>query len=504
MIGVCQQPGTVRARGFRRHLTTRNPICFHFKTRSGGAARGLGQQRVSLCPNSAWPRFRHGRLGTLIWAGAVLLLLASTPAWAIPSFARQTGLPCSRCHTAFPELTSFGREFKLNGYTLSGEKTAKVTAPPEATPGLWLNENLPLSAMFQISDTSTAKAVPGTQNRNLEFPQQLSIFLAGELGPRVGAFMQVTYSAVSDHLSMDNTDIRFTNMKYVGGKPLVYGFDVNNNPTVEDLWNDTPAWGYPFASPDSAPSPYVRTIIDGPLAQDVGGVGAYAMYNHHFYGDVTAYRSMHIGGPQPPTGTGYGTNIDGVAPYWRGAYQTMWGRGANYLEVGTFGIHLDSFPATIAGARDRYLDNALDAQYERRIGANTLSLHAVGIHENSELNGTMLAGGASVSKHDLNTLRFNALYHFSRYVVGGGPFKTTGTSDALLYPPNQPIVGCENGDPRNGGYTLTGADYMLQNVELSFNYIGYGKFNGGTTNYDGNGRNARQNNTGYVNLWLMF
>ena len=37
---------------------------------------------------------------------------------ALPSFARQTGMSCVACHTSFPELTPFGREFKLNGYTL--------------------------------------------------------------------------------------------------------------------------------------------------------------------------------------------------------------------------------------------------------------------------------------------------------------------------------------------------------------------------------------------------
>src|SRR5258708_1597705 len=35
-----------------------------------------------------------------------------------PSFARQTGLACSACHTHYPELTAMGRQFKLNGYVL--------------------------------------------------------------------------------------------------------------------------------------------------------------------------------------------------------------------------------------------------------------------------------------------------------------------------------------------------------------------------------------------------
>ncbi|MGD0643005.1 MAG: hypothetical protein ABSC22_19870, partial [Roseiarcus sp.] len=44
-------------------------------------------------------------------------LLTVQPASAVPSFARQTGQPCANCHTAFPELTPFGRRFKLSGYT---------------------------------------------------------------------------------------------------------------------------------------------------------------------------------------------------------------------------------------------------------------------------------------------------------------------------------------------------------------------------------------------------
>ncbi|HEV7614265.1 MAG TPA: hypothetical protein VGO37_20485, partial [Steroidobacteraceae bacterium] len=42
----------------------------------------------------------------------------SSAAQALPSFARQTGKPCAQCHTVAygPALTSYGRQFKLNGY----------------------------------------------------------------------------------------------------------------------------------------------------------------------------------------------------------------------------------------------------------------------------------------------------------------------------------------------------------------------------------------------------
>ncbi|MGH6704544.1 MAG: cytochrome C, partial [Bradyrhizobium sp.] len=44
----------------------------------------------------------------------------TSPAQALPSFARQTGQPCGTCHTDFPALTPYGRRFKLLGYTAGG------------------------------------------------------------------------------------------------------------------------------------------------------------------------------------------------------------------------------------------------------------------------------------------------------------------------------------------------------------------------------------------------
>ena len=46
-------------------------------------------------------------------------LLSVPYARAVPSFARQTGLSCNVCHSNAPELTAFGRDFKLRGYVLT-------------------------------------------------------------------------------------------------------------------------------------------------------------------------------------------------------------------------------------------------------------------------------------------------------------------------------------------------------------------------------------------------
>jgi len=55
----------------------------------------------------------------------------SLPVEALPSFARQTGQPCGACHTDFPSLTPFGRQFKLGGYTLGGGKFRTTLFPSQ-------------------------------------------------------------------------------------------------------------------------------------------------------------------------------------------------------------------------------------------------------------------------------------------------------------------------------------------------------------------------------------
>jgi hypothetical protein len=55
-----------------------------------------------------------------ILAGAAVCIVGARPVQALPSYARQTGQQCAACHNGFPELTPYGRQFKLNGYVWTG------------------------------------------------------------------------------------------------------------------------------------------------------------------------------------------------------------------------------------------------------------------------------------------------------------------------------------------------------------------------------------------------
>jgi hypothetical protein len=432
------------------------------------------------------------------------LFLEVPTASAIPSYARQTGFPCKSCHYMPPELTPLGRAFKLNGYTMAGKPT--VTSPGKGnTSGLNILESFPLSVLFDTSFTNLKSPEPGAQNGSFQFPQQASLFLAGAWATHVGSFVQVTYTSQGDHFTWDNSDIRYANSTKLLKKDLAFGITLNNNPTVEDLWNSTPAWGFPWVGSDWAPGPSAGALINGGLAQDVAGIGLYAMWDNHLYMDGTIYRSAHIGAAQPNTGVNQPINIRGVAPYWRLAWQQN--SKNNNLEIGTYGLHMKTTPGAITGFEDGYTDWAADFQYDRTIPqfrGDVLSVRGSYIRENSSLVATGFNLGDPLIQHHLNTVQANAEYHFGdKYSATFGYFNIDGTSDPALYPQG-PLSGNSNGDPRSNGFIGNISWWPVQNIGLTFQYTGYTRFNGAATNYDGAGRNASSNNTLYLLARFVF
>jgi hypothetical protein len=284
----------------------------------------------------------------------VLIALQIPVALAVPSFARQTGMACEACHTVFPELTHFGRVFKASGYVLENVKQVRdVNSKKDEL--LELAQTPPLSIMLQISDTQLKKAVPDLSNTNIPgegqngtvgFPQQFSLFYAGKIAPHVGAFIQATYANDSGTFGIDNTDIRYADTRILASdQSLTYGISLNNNPTVQDLWNSTPAFGFPYASSNAVVSPLAATAIDGGLAQEVAGLSAYAFWNESVYAEVggaaqglsrsvargSRRGGLHVGHGQPVrrhchrcTGEVLFSTTTGVAPSSRHSRRCTW------------------------------------------------------------------------------------------------------------------------------------------------------------------------------------
>ena len=169
-------------------------------------------------------------------------------AMALPSYARQTGLPCSGCHTTPPELNNSGRLFKLLAF--SDRSANSITAPSDTRrSGLNILESLPLSAFIETSTTGTKVPQPTTQNWNFEFPQDISLFLAGAWATHLGSFLQITYNVQDDHFSMDNTDIRYANKRQVAGKEWDYGITLKQQPDNRRSLEQHSGLGFPLHRP---------------------------------------------------------------------------------------------------------------------------------------------------------------------------------------------------------------------------------------------------------------
>src|ERR1700688_3785905 len=80
-------------------------------------------------------RGSFARTIALVFLALLVLFVQQRPAKAVPSFAAQTGQPCTACHIgAFgPQLTPVGRAFKIGGYTQGGGQGPATNIPLAAT-----------------------------------------------------------------------------------------------------------------------------------------------------------------------------------------------------------------------------------------------------------------------------------------------------------------------------------------------------------------------------------
>jgi hypothetical protein len=469
---------------------------------AGGSAA-----RAAELPSGA-PRTTLARRGEIVPGirldHAVMPASLAAALAAVPSFSRQTGLACSMCHNQFPQLTPFGRLFKLNGYTMTGLQAIGRPGDSTGHESLKLSPIPPLSAMVVASVTLMNSALPGTQNGTTQLPQQLSLFAAGAISPKMGAFTQFTYTPDAGTFGIDNIDVRYATHTTLGTRDVLFGLTLHNNPTVQDVWNTVPAWGFPFMSSAVAPSPIASTLIDGALAQQVVGLGAYSMFDNLVYGELTAYRSAPQGAAQP-LDTGSSNVARGVIPYWRLALQHA--GQSTYFMLGTYGLTAHLYPTGVSGATNYYRDIAIDAQLEQKAGNATWIGRASWIHESQQLEAFAFAPepAAEGVNESLSTLRASLSWQPSfRYGLTGGYFRTTGTSDTLRFAPAT-LVGSRTGSPNSAGAIGEFDFNAWQNVRLALQYVAWSRFNGETTEYDVlRGRRAADNNTLYLSTWLAF
>ncbi len=408
----------------------------------------------------------------------------------MPAFAQQTGQPCEACHVgAFgPQLKPYGRDFKLFGYQSSDGKS-----------------HLPPIAMTtQISLTHTQAdqnppPAPGFGANNNFAVDQTSIYYAGKLPMGWGAFAQVTYDGVANAVSMDNTDVRRASDVTLFGKDSIVAIDFNNNPTLEDPWNSTPAWGFPYNGSALAPGGNAATLLDGGLSTLVVGAGGYVLWNNTVYVDAAAYeplpwRVAHF------LGEGVDAQSDrwlGPIPYGRVALIHDWDNAESQtMEIGAYAMQARRYPGgdPTAGT-DTFTDWAVDANYQYiGTGKHVVSAHATYIHEDQNLAASSVLNG-TLPHNTVSTARADVSYSYSDTLTPTVQvFQTTGSFDPALYQ-----MG-----PKTEGYVVElaytpwgkpNSPILWGNARFALQYVGY-------TEFDGQRHGASANNTLYANVWI--
>ena len=344
----------------------------------------------------------------------------------------------------------------------------------------------------------------------------LSFFWGGAITDHIGAFAQLTDAGPPPSASIgndpyvhnwtwDNTDIRYADSTSLGNIPVTYGITANNGPTVQDPWNTTPAWGFPYAASTVAPTPAAGTIIDGAFAAHVGSVGAYAYIADALYLEVSAYRTLDAN-----TQNDLGTDPFGApglfdfAPYWRAAFEPHWGN--NWFEIGTFGMMLTFIRGSSPGTTgrpstfpqtDKYTDVGFDTQYQNQGDNFWFTLRGTYIHEYQRLDASFANLVSSANPTDtLNEAKAYASLAYgndNRVVLTGQYFDTWGSPDTALY------GGLASGfSPNSNGWiaeiayipfiSSTAPGWPWFNARIGLEYTWYNEF-------DGTSVGASSNNT---------
>jgi hypothetical protein len=440
---------------------------------------------------------------------------------ALPLFARQTGQNCVSCHAGgqFPDLTPYGRKFKLTGFTM-GDRTM-----------------IPLAVMGVVSSAKVSHTTPGSGDVEADFPQNgilhfttASLFAGGKITDNLGLFGQWTYNAYDhrgddshwhSHSSSDQFDLRYADRFIDLHRDLIIGASLNNNPGVTDVWNTfNGAFGsvpgyVPVSNPKGA-GPFLD-VPTKPILQGLGplaaGVNVYAFWNNTLYGELGAYQTANRGFSflsQGISDANMGTKLKGqLNPYWRLALNHDW--GANSAMIGLYGLNVETFanaPDT-SGPTIRFRDIGIDSQYQYILDPHTISAQFSYTRERQRYGNELwdptnanYVGSFSNSSNTLDHLRVRATYVYqAKYGASLAYTSIKGSADNLHYNSGVVPFGSVSDTPDT---RLTIAELFwtpIQYVRLGIQYSNYTKFNGSSSNYDGNLRNARDNNTVFLYIW---
>lgn len=222
-------------------------------------------------------------LRVILSVAAIGMLAAPNESEAIPSFARQMGVPCFACHYQhIPKLNSFGREFKLGGFT----QIAQDTINDDGGFSLPSFSNISLITHFQYAQDTKEKATTpnkvGTERGEWGLPNDAALWIGGRLGENFGYATELPGPIKSPKIifSKDFGGVR--------GGVVVGSTDAMGTAYSMELFNTGAVQNH--RDWDMRNAVYVQQALGGPAAGQTTGV-------HFFAGSSLFFANVGLFGP---------------------------------------------------------------------------------------------------------------------------------------------------------------------------------------------------------------
>jgi hypothetical protein len=143
-----------------------------------------------------------------------------------------------------------------------------------------------------------------------------------------------------------------------------------------------------------------------------------------------------------------------------------------------------------------YKDLGLDAQYQYLLSPHTFTAQIRAVSETID-DATALTYSDGLAK--LNTLMAKVGYVYrEKYGASLTYRNVSGSTDSTAYASGSSLL------PDSEIWTPEFFWLVRQNVRLGLQFNLFSKYLGATSNYDGAGRNASDNNNTYLYLWAAF
>jgi hypothetical protein len=390
-------------------------------------------------------------------------------------------------------------------------------------------------AVMAVASSARVASTAGSTDVEADFPKNgqflfttASLLCCGKITDNLGLFAQWTYDRY-DHFTddghwvgkshVDQVDMRYADRFVDTNNDLIVGATLNNNPGITDVWNThnsafTPVPTYvPVGNPPgNAGGPFVDVPlvpIDQLLGQHSAGVTAYAFWNNLLYAELGLYKAAEKGfsflNETHASSLDPFVRLKGLNPYWRLALNHDW--GANSAMIGLHGLSAETYvdAGDTGSPTARFRDIGIDGQYQYILDPHVVTAMFSYTRERQryadELWNPDNPNPLGVFANNSNTLdyvRAKLTYVYqAKYGAALAYTSIRGTSDATVYT-NPAAVP----DSRLWAPEIFWSP--IQYVRLGVQYFKWDKYLGAKSNYDGNGRNASNNNTLFFYVWAAY